>query len=246
MRELVDFVGISEAADLPDRKTAGRRAPTRRHCTRALANKPHLIWLTILPQACRPPMEEELCDYCRDASRRGGRGDCQPGRVASAERAPMMRYRIDRGRLTQIDHAAQKRRRPTNENALTGVERALFWTLAFSAFAAAAAGLAARAVDRSPCITKPSATPTPSSASSPPGPQVSPLPKQRSPTPTRDQRRADDSRPRRLIAAGMGGQVVRAEDIPPLSLIEIELAPTGPPVDISGDIVAALRRRRHR
>lgn len=33
-------------------------------------------------------------------------------------------------------------------NALTGVERALFWTLAFSAFAAAAAGLAARAVDR--------------------------------------------------------------------------------------------------
>ncbi len=33
-------------------------------------------------------------------------------------------------------------------NALTGVERALFWTLAFAAFAAAAAGLAARAVDR--------------------------------------------------------------------------------------------------
>lgn len=34
------------------------------------------------------------------------------------------------------------------KNALTGVERALFWTLAFAAFAAAAAGLAARAVDR--------------------------------------------------------------------------------------------------
>ncbi len=34
------------------------------------------------------------------------------------------------------------------KNALTGVERALFWTLAFAAFAAAAAGVAARAVDR--------------------------------------------------------------------------------------------------
>jgi cell division transport system permease protein len=34
------------------------------------------------------------------------------------------------------------------KNALTGVERALFWTLVFAAFAAAAAGLAARAVDR--------------------------------------------------------------------------------------------------
>lgn len=34
------------------------------------------------------------------------------------------------------------------KNALAGVERALFWTLAFAAFAAAAAGLAARAVDR--------------------------------------------------------------------------------------------------
>ena len=33
-------------------------------------------------------------------------------------------------------------------NALTGVERALFWTLAFAVFAAVAAGLAARAVDR--------------------------------------------------------------------------------------------------
>src|SRR5690606_22107745 len=31
---------------------------------------------------------------------------------------------------------------------LLGVERALFWTLAFAAFAAAAAGLAARAADR--------------------------------------------------------------------------------------------------
>ena len=31
---------------------------------------------------------------------------------------------------------------------LLGVERALFWTLAFAAFAAASAGLAARAADR--------------------------------------------------------------------------------------------------
>src|SRR5215813_10255266 len=34
------------------------------------------------------------------------------------------------------------------KNALTGVERALFWTLAFAAFAAAAVGLVARAIDR--------------------------------------------------------------------------------------------------
>ena len=34
------------------------------------------------------------------------------------------------------------------KNALSGIERALFWTLAFAAFAAACAGLAARAVDR--------------------------------------------------------------------------------------------------
>lgn len=127
-------------------------------------------------------------------------------------------------------------------NALTGVERALFWTLAFSAFAAAAAGLAARAVDRIAVhyeaqrnayaivrVVAPEGPPGVAAAET----ALAHAPHVTSAAPMTAGRAAS-------LLQEWGGQEVRAEDIPPLSLIEIELAPTGPAVDISGDIVAAL------
>lgn len=127
-------------------------------------------------------------------------------------------------------------------NALTGVERALFWTLAFAAFAAAAAGLAARAVDRIAVhyeaqrnayaivrVVAPEGPPGVAAAET----ALAHAPHVTSAAPMTAGRAAS-------LLQEWGGQEVRAEDIPPLSLIEIELAPTGPAVDISGDIVAAL------
>lgn len=122
-------------------------------------------------------------------------------------------------------------------NALTGVERALFWTLAFAAFAAAAAGLAARGVDRvassyevarsSYAIVQVIAPEGPAGLAAAEvalthAPQVA------SAAPMTAGR-----------AATLLGGEVRAEDMPDLRLIEIELTPdaTG---DVGGDLVAAL------
>lgn len=127
-------------------------------------------------------------------------------------------------------------------NALTGVERALFWTLAFAAFAAAAAGLAARAVDRvaaeyeaarnSYAIVRVVAPEGPAGvAAAEMALAQSPL--VRSAAPMTAGRAA-------ALLGEWGGSEVAPEDVPPLRLIEIEVAPAQPGVDMSGDIVAAL------
>lgn len=123
------------------------------------------------------------------------------------------------------------------KNALTGVERALFWTLAFAAFAAAAAGLAARGVDRVAASYEEARTSYAIvQVLAPEGPSgmaaaeiaLAQTPLVRSAAPMTPER-----------AAALLGQAVPAEDMPPLRLIEIELAP-GAGGDVSGDIVAAL------
>lgn len=127
-------------------------------------------------------------------------------------------------------------------NALSGVERALFWTLAFAAFAAAAAGLVARAVDHMAAGYE--------SARSgyaivrvlaPDGPlgiaaareALSHAPHVTNAEPMTAGRAAE-------VLAQWGGSPVNAADIPALRLIEIDLAPAPPHTDISGDIVASL------
>ncbi len=126
-------------------------------------------------------------------------------------------------------------------NALSGVERALFWTLAFAAFAAACAGLAARAVDRMAsgyedarrnyAIVRVIAPEGPAGIAAAEvalahTPQVS------SAAPMTAGRAAD-------LLRQWGGTPVNEADIPPLRLIEVELAGTPTPTT-SGDVVAAL------
>lgn len=126
------------------------------------------------------------------------------------------------------------------KNALSGVERALFWTLAFAAFAAAAAGLAARAADRlaagyeqdrhSYAIVR---------VIAPEGPEglaaaetaLAQAPNVTSAAPMTAGRAAA------MLGQWGGGD---AEDLSPPRLIEIELAASAQSADAAGDIEAAL------
>ena len=124
-------------------------------------------------------------------------------------------------------------------NALSGVERALFWTLAFAAFAAAAAGLAARAADRlaagyeetrhSYAIVR---------VIAPDGPEglaaaevaLTQAPYVTSAAPMSEGRAAA------LLGQWGGG----GADIPAPRLVEIEISPSAQNTDVAGDIEAAL------
>jgi cell division transport system permease protein len=128
-------------------------------------------------------------------------------------------------------------------NALTGVERALFWTLAFAAFAAAAAGLAARAVDRLAeryeqdrtgyAIVRVLAPEGPAAIAAAEA-ALAQSPLVSSAAPMTAGRAA-------ALLERWGGGGVSAEDMPPLRLIEIELAPPNPDViDAPGELIAAL------
>lgn len=127
-------------------------------------------------------------------------------------------------------------------NALTGVERALFWTLAFAAFAAAAAGLAARAVDRVAAHYEASrsqyAIVRVLAPEGPAGMAAAELALAQTPLVT-SAAPMTAGRAAALLSQG-GGADMRAEDMPALRLIEIELARAPPGADVGGDIVAAL------
>lgn len=122
-------------------------------------------------------------------------------------------------------------------NALAGVERAMFWTLAAAAFAAAAAGLAARAVDwvaskyevdrSNYAIVR---------VLAPEGPEALAAAETAL---TEAPHVASAARITAGRAAALLG-MANAEDAPPLRLIEVELEPAPDGADISGDIVAAL------
>ncbi|MBI3437383.1 MAG: hypothetical protein HY054_01795, partial [Proteobacteria bacterium] len=127
-------------------------------------------------------------------------------------------------------------------NALTGVERALFWTLAFAAFAAAAAGLVARTVDHMAvhyenarqgyAVVRVLAPEGPLGVAAAVA-ALETAPHVRSSEPMTAGRAAQ-------VLAQWGGSPVNAADIPTLRLIEIDLAPAPPHTDVAGDIVASL------
>ena len=102
VRELVDFVGISEAADLPVEKLSGAE---RRRCAiaRALAAKPHLI-LADDPTAGMSPADGRRVVRLLAEMRRVGAGVVIASQDESlADCAPILRWRLERGRLTQVD-----------------------------------------------------------------------------------------------------------------------------------------------
>jgi cell division protein FtsX len=127
-------------------------------------------------------------------------------------------------------------------NALVGVERALFWTLAFAAFAAACAGLAARAVDRvavhyeqsrsAYAIVRVLAPDGPAGIAAAEA-ALAGAPHVTSAAPMTAGRAA-------ALLGEASGEEIDPATVPDLRLIEIELAPTEAHVDVSGDIVAAL------
>jgi cell division transport system permease protein len=128
-------------------------------------------------------------------------------------------------------------------NALTGVERALFLTLVFATFAATAAGLAARAVDRlaerydqdrnAYAIVRVVAPEGPAAIAAAEA-ALAQSPLVSSAAPMTAGRAA-------ALLERWGGGGLPAQDMPPLRLIEIELAPPGPDViDVPGELIAAL------
>ena len=105
VRELVDFVGLGDAADLRMEKLSG--AERRRVAiARALANKPELI-LADDPTANMSPADGRRVVRLLGEMRRVGTGVVIASQDEGlGECAPMRRWRMDRGRLAPVDHAA--------------------------------------------------------------------------------------------------------------------------------------------
>lgn len=125
---------------------------------------------------------------------------------------------------------------------LLGLERSLFWTLAFAAFAAAAAGLVARAADRvavgyeqarhAYAIVRVLAPEGPTGMAAAEA-ALAGAPHVTSAAPMTAGRAA-------ALLSEATGEAIDPAHVPDLRLIEIELAPASPQTDVSGDIVAAL------
>jgi cell division transport system ATP-binding protein len=102
VRELVDFVGLGEAADLTVSKLSGaeRRMAA---IARALASKPDLI-LADDPTAGMSPAEGRRIVRLLAEMRRVGAGVVIASQDESlADCAPIMRWRLEAGRLTPVD-----------------------------------------------------------------------------------------------------------------------------------------------
>jgi cell division transport system ATP-binding protein len=105
VRELVDFVGLGDAADLPMEKLSGAER-RRAAIARALAGKPELI-LADDPTANMSPADGRRVVRLLGEMRRVGAGIVIASQDESlAECAPMQRWRIERGRLSRLDYAA--------------------------------------------------------------------------------------------------------------------------------------------
>jgi cell division transport system ATP-binding protein len=105
VRELVDFVGISDAADLPIEQLSGAER-RRAAIARALAGKPHLI-LADDPTANMSPADGRRVVRLLAEMRRVGTGIVIASQDEGlSECAPMTRWRIESGRVSQVDQAA--------------------------------------------------------------------------------------------------------------------------------------------
>jgi cell division transport system ATP-binding protein len=106
VRELVDFVGLGEAADLTVEKLSGAER-RRAAIARALASKPDLI-LADDPTAGMSPADGRRIVRLLAEMRRVGAGVVIASQDESlAECAPVEHWRIDRGRLTPADQASR-------------------------------------------------------------------------------------------------------------------------------------------
>jgi cell division transport system ATP-binding protein len=105
VRELVDFVGLGEAADLPVERLSGAER-RRAAIARALAGKPDLI-LADDPTAGMSPADGRRIVRLLAEMRRVGAGVVIASQDESlAECAPILRWRIEQGRLSPADHPA--------------------------------------------------------------------------------------------------------------------------------------------
>ncbi len=105
VRELVDFVGLSDAADLRLEKLSGAER-RRAAIARALAGKPELI-LADDPTANMSPADGRRVVRLLAEMRRVGAGVVIASQDESlAECAPMQTWRIERGRLSRVEQAA--------------------------------------------------------------------------------------------------------------------------------------------
>lgn len=108
VRELVDFVGLGDAADLRMEKLSGAER-RRAAIARALASKPELI-LADDPTANMSPADGRRVVRLLSEMRRVGAGIVIASQDEDlAECAPMRRWRIERGRLSPVDQAAPER-----------------------------------------------------------------------------------------------------------------------------------------
>lgn len=99
VRELVDFVGLGAAAELPVEQLSGAER-RRAAIARALANKPDLL-LADDPTAGMSPADGRRVVRLLAEMRRVGAGVVIASQDDSlADCAPMFHYRIDQGRLT--------------------------------------------------------------------------------------------------------------------------------------------------
>lgn len=105
VRELVDFVGLGAAAELPVEKLSGAER-RRAAIARALAAKPELI-LADDPTAGMSPGDGRRIVRLLAEMRRVGAGVVITSQDEGlAECGPILRWRIERGRLSPIDHSA--------------------------------------------------------------------------------------------------------------------------------------------
>jgi cell division transport system ATP-binding protein len=105
VRELVDFVGLGDAADLSIEKLSGAER-RRAAIARALAGKPELI-LADDPTAGMSPSDGRRIVRLLAEMRRVGAGVVIASQDETlADCAPILRWRIDRGRLSAVDHSA--------------------------------------------------------------------------------------------------------------------------------------------
>lgn len=105
VRELVDFVGLGGASDLPVEKLSGAER-RRAALARALAGKPNLILADDPTAGMSPGDGRRIVRLLGEMRRVGAAVVIATQDETLADCAPMQRWRIERGRLTPVDEGA--------------------------------------------------------------------------------------------------------------------------------------------
>lgn len=105
VRELVDFVGLGGAADLTMEKLSGAER-RRAAIARALAGKPELILADDPTAGMSPGDGRRIVRLLAEMRRVGACIIVASQDETLADCAPMLRWRIERGRLSRVDYAA--------------------------------------------------------------------------------------------------------------------------------------------